>query len=267
MTTKIEWCDLTINPIVGCSKISPGCKNCYAEKMAYRLKCMGIPKYQNVVDKNGWTGEIGVDFSCFNNLPKKPKRIFVGSMGDLFHENVHESWIDEIFKKIGFEYIQHTFIILTKRPKKAKLYFERLFKYNKKIYPNVWIGITCENQETADERIPVLLQIPAQVWFVSGEPMLEKINIKRFLHPEFDICEPVCPEYNDCDPAECLKFCGWKGIDWVICGAETGPGKRPMDIEWAYDLQNQCDAAGVPFFFKKDSNGNFPEGFSREFPK
>jgi protein gp37 len=246
--SKIEWTDITINPIVGCSKISPGCYHCYAEKMAYRLKCMGVKKYQAVVDENGWTGKIGVDFSdTFKKLPKKPKKIFVSSMGDLFHEKVN--WNDQykIFE-MAYLYQYHTFILLTKRPQNLLRYYDSIFFHLKRNYnfggeyrENIWLGVTAENQKRADERIPILLQIPAAVRFVSVEPMLERVNI--FSGKYIDINNPQ-----------------W--VDWVICGPETGPGARPCKPEWIEDLYEQCKAAGVPFFDKRKTGW-----LAREFPK
>jgi len=237
MPTKIEWCDETINPIVGCSKISDGCQNCYAEKMAWRLKCMGVPKYQDVVDKNGWTGKIGVDMSVFDKLPKTPKKIFVSSMGDLFHENVTDKQLDSIFANIAYDAFYpisalfnkqpHTYLLLTKRPERIANsphpeHFAR--------WTNIWLGVTAENQKRADERIPTLLQIPAAVRFVSIEPMLEPVDLDDF----------------------------WGapgvGLDWVIVGPETGPGKRECKPEWIRDLYEQCQESGVPFFDKTKTN-------------
>ncbi|HUT43013.1 MAG TPA: DUF5131 family protein [Desulfobacterales bacterium] len=131
--TKIEWCDETINPIVGCTKISEGCQNCYAEKMAWRLKCMGIPKYQDVVDRNGWTGEIGIDFSVFNKLPTRvAKSVFICSMSDLFHENIEDWQIIRVFQAI-IDSPAHTFLLLTKRPERMGQWFSEYWNPNKKI--------------------------------------------------------------------------------------------------------------------------------------
>ena len=249
--SKIEWCDITINPIVGCLKISSGCSQCYAEKMAYRLKCMGVPKYQDVVDENGWTGKIGVDLSVFNKLPKKPKKIFCDSMGDLFHEKV--KWNDQ-YKVFEMAYLHqyHTFMLLTKRPQNLLNYYESIFFHLKRNYnfggeyrDNIWIGVTAENQKRADERISILLQIPAAVRFVSVEPMLEPISMRS-------------------PAARGRGFREWEWInkiDWVIAGPETGPGARPCKPEWIEDLYEQCTAAGVPFFDKRKTGW-----LARDFP-
>ena len=239
--TKIEWANYTINPIVGCSKISEGCLNCYAEKMAWRLKCMGIPKYQDVVDKNGWTGKIGVDMSVFDKLPKTPKKIFVTSMGDLFHENVTDKQIDNVFAQIAYDQCWplaglfnerlHTYLLLTKRPGRIlnaghPEHFAR--------WPNIWLGVTAENQKRYDERWSILSKIPAAVKFVSIEPALEYVNI--------DIFTP------------------WP--DWVIWGPETGPGKRPCNPKWAKKTYELCKDANIPFFDKSKKNW-----LAREFPR
>ena len=249
--TNIEWADYTINPIVGCTKISEGCRFCFAEKMAWRLKCMGNPKYQDVVDKNGWTGNIGVDFGdIFSKLKNaKPKKIFVSSMGDLFHEKV--LWNNQ-YKIFEMAYLlkQHTFMLLTKRPNILLNYYDSTFFHLKRNYnfsgdflPNLWLGITAENQKRADERIPILLQIPAAVRFISVEPMLGSVDISQTV------------TYWD-DPVA--------GIHWVIAGPETGPGARPCKPVWIEDLYEQCQwagAAGIPFFDKRKENW-----LAREFP-
>jgi len=270
--TKIEWVQgtdgvkgLTINPIVGCSKISEGCQNCYAEKMAWRLKCMGIPKYQDVVDRNGWTGKIGVDMSVFNNLPEKPKKIFVGSMGDLFHDNVptyktYGHIFDRAYMsnyKKGMKLKEPSiFIFLTKRPinmlKKIEYYQHR---YGGNMPSNIWLGVTAENQKRADERIPILLQIPAAKRFVSVEPMLDFISIKHLLN----LKEPTFK--TGIVGADCFGYQNKRCISWVIAGPETGPGKRECKPGWIRDLYEQCQAAGVPFFDKRKKNW-----IAREFP-
>jgi len=237
--TKIEWCDETINPIVGCTKISEGCRFCFAEKMAWRLKCMGHKKYQDVVDENGWTGKIGVDMSVFDRLPKTPKKIFVGSMCDLFHDNITEKQISSVFAYMAYDQYAplaglfnkrlHTYLLLTKRPKRIlnashPEHFAR--------WPNIWLGITAENQNRYDERWTIASKIPAAVKFVSIEPALEYINI--------DIFAP------------------WP--DWVIWGPENGPGKRPFKDEWAVDVFEQCREKNIPFFDKR------PNYLAREYP-
>jgi protein gp37 len=242
MSTKIEWCTETWNPIVGCTKISPGCDNCYAEKMATRLAGMAIKnvvpdtigKYVKVIKGRKWDGTVAFDEITLTKPLKwkKPRLIFVCSMGDLFHENVKENWIDQVIDVIE-HCPQHTFIILTKRPVSMKEYFQDNHFYGWEIPKNIWLGVTAENQMRANERIPILLSIPAAKRFVSVEPMLTKINLINV--------------YQTQDQNE-HKQLGY--IDWVICGGESGPGARPIDPEWVRFIQVQCKVAEIPFFFK-----------------
>ena len=220
--SKIEWTDRVWNPVTGCTKVSPGCANCYAERMAKRLRgrC-GYPKDnpfeitehpQRINDPLKW---------------KKPSRIFVCSMGDLFHESVSMHMITEVFNQV-IGNPQHTFIFLTKRP-------ERVYGFSRGLMGFTWsrnfmIGVSIENQQTADERIPILLQIPAAVRFVSCEPLLGPVDLNKWFNSPFE---------------------GGRGMSWVICGGESGPGARPMHPDWARSLRDQCQAAGVPFFFKQ----------------
>ena len=246
--SKIEWTDATWNPVTGCTKISEGCRNCYAERIANRFWDHPFTEVQlraSFLDK------------VFDQPYhwKKPRRIFVCSMGDLFHEDVPTSFIGDVVDVMGST-SQHTYMILTKRPQRMMELWNinsapggRLGKNGLK---NVWLGVSVENQKAADERIPLLLQTPAPVRFVSVEPMLEEINLTK---PFCKTCEngqrgfgslsgfSPCPECDD-NP-------GLHSLDWVICGAESGPGARPFEMGWARDLKNQCVQAGVPFFFKQ----------------
>lgn len=240
--TNIEWTTMTYNPWVGCSKVSPGCLNCYAERMAKRLKGMGIPQYRDVVDGDGWTGKLRPRPDGFAKLPGEraaPKLIFVGSMTDPFHEEVPFNVIKTLFLHMLASGSHNTFQILTKRIKRAVEFFDHYFKLNHN--PKFWIMTTICNQEEADENIPELLKIDAFVRGVSVEPMLGPVDFK------FD-------EYGH----ETGGVQGWqpeRSLDWVICSAETGPGARHMMHHWARDLLYQCDGAGIPFFFKRDSYG------------
>ena len=262
--SKIEWTDKTINPVVGCTKISEGCQNCYAEVMAKRLASMEQTKamYSGVVDSQGWTGKLNFDFEVMMKVikNKKPTRYFVGSMTDLFHENVKVEWLDHIFAVI-MAASWHTFFVLTKRPERMREYFseqganERVLGLSKKMvnqfilqgirHPkhtqegsNLWLGVTAENQEMADQRIPILLDTPAAHRFVSVEPMLGPVDLTfpcQFEHEE-----------NEGYGVEALK-----GLDWVICGGESGRNARPIDPDWVLDLRYQCAEVGTPFFFKQ----------------
>jgi protein gp37 len=208
--SKIEWTDKTWNPVTGCSKISDGCKNCYAERMALRLQLMGQKNYQN--------GFRVTTHEHMLNLPlkwKKPHRIFVNSMSDLFHYNVPFDFINKVFDVMN-QASWHTFQILTKR---SALLAELSRKLN--WTSNIWMGVTVENQD-AVKRIADLRKTNAHVKFLSLEPLLE-------------------PIYN----------INLSGIDWVIVGGESGPKARPMREQWVCNVKDQCDENNVPFFFKQ----------------
>jgi len=261
--TKIEWCDHTINPIVGCSKCSSGCENCYAEKMAFRLSKnpLTAKKYAGVVDEHGkWTGKVsGLDLAVFDKLPKVPSRVFVGSMCDVFHNSTPASWLFKLSKQFE-KYPQHTFILLTKRPENAKWWFDQPVSGR---HPNLWLGVTVCNQQEADEKIPALLDIPAALRFISFEPLLGPVSLWRWFP------EGSCQKPSNYKGRRFIKNTEYEnGIHWVICGAETGPHKGNMNPEWAIALRNQCKDADVPFFFKKDSKGKeFLDGeIVRQFP-
>lgn len=237
MSTKIEWTDETWNPIVGCSKISPGCKHCYAEIMARRLSGMPLqsPKYSMVIHEGKWSSNTFLDETALKKpfFLKKSRRIFVCSMGDLFHESVSFDWIDQVMDVI-FQCSQHTFQILTKRPEIMQAFFSSRPEYEK--LDNIWLGVTAENQEQANKRIPILLDIPAAKRFISIEPMLGLISFRWALwHP--------------------IKGTAWhldgmNKIDQVIVGGETGPDARPMHPDWVTQIRDQCIESNTLFFFK-----------------
>lgn len=242
--TKIEWTEATWNPVSGCTKISEGCKNCYAETMANRLKAMGTKGYED-----GFEVTLHIERMDEPLRRKKPTMYFVCSMGDLFHEDVDFDDIDNIFFVMSM-CPQHTFQVLTKRPERMKEFLsdaKDTINTSRKIcelppvevpLSNVWLGVTAENQEQADKRIPILLDIPAAVRFVSIEPMLGEIDLKLWQS-----------EGNPTNQ-EPLRERNWL-IDWVIVGGETGAGARPIRYEWVKSIQSQCEEFGVPFFFKK----------------
>lgn len=257
MPTKIEWATETWNPVTGCSPISAGCQNCYAKRMATRLR----GRYGYDLD-DPFRVTVHKDRLDQPLRWKKPRRIFVCSMGDLFHDDAPMPFIDEILDVISAT-PHHTYILLTKRPENLE---HKLYGFHDDApcrelgggdyLPNLWLGVTAENQKAADERIPILLQIPAAVRFVSVEPMLERIemddrwNCPRCNGTGYFQTDPYIVRCHGC--SEPLEDRGTGiGIDWVICGGETGPGARPMNPDWARDLRDQCTAAGVPFFFKK----------------
>uniref|UniRef100_A0A6H1ZDZ4 Phage protein Gp37/Gp68 n=1 Tax=viral metagenome TaxID=1070528 RepID=A0A6H1ZDZ4_9ZZZZ len=243
MPSKIEWTDETWNPITGCTKISPGCKNCYAERMAKRLagRC-GYPK------DSPFEVALHPDKLDQPLRWRKPRRVFVCSMGDLFHEDVPTPWIYDVFQRME-SCPQHIFMLLTKRPERMRsMVMGGVTGWETSHREHIWLGVTAENQEQADKRIPVLLSIPAAVRFVSVEPMLSTVDLCH-LQP------------ND-PPVEIDALNGTHGVtrphggksaklDWVICGGESGPGARPMHPDWARGLRDQCVGAGVPFFFKQ----------------
>lgn len=262
MPTKIEWATDTWNPITGCTKISEACQNCYAERMSKRLagRC-GYPEGEP------FRVTLHPDKLDQPMRWKKPRMIFVCSMGDLFHEDVPFEYISQVFDVMCswrwpnkeaewsgdaslLEDPGHTFMVLTKRPERIPEWLSWLGLYWPGDSPvninleaeghfgkHIWFGVTAENQARADERIPMLLQIPAAKRFVSVEPMLGPMDLEiwgQYEHPD--------NEGYGVDAIKCL--------DWIICGGETGPGARPMHPDWVRSLRDQCQAAGVPFFFK-----------------
>jgi protein gp37 len=234
--TKIEWATKVWNPVTGCSKVSAGCANCYAERIAKRL---WASQYEPNADGSP---RKFTDVMCHEdrlNIPstwKKPARVFVNSMSDLFHEDVPDEFIDRVGQAISRCKIPHTFMILTKRPQRMMEYFLDRGNFT----DNVWLGVTVENQKAADKRIPLLLQTPAAVRFVSVEPMLEQIYLRNYLPRTIPL-----PRYKQ-DGKLIVS-----DLDWVICGSESGQGARPFDIEWARSLKDQCVNANVPFFLKQ----------------
>ena len=272
--SKIEWTDASWNPIVGCSKVSAGCANCYAIGQAHRMASNPkTPQYHGLTQiTNGrpnWSGKLRLVESALD-LPlrwKKPKKIFVNSMSDLFHEAVPDEWIDRIFL-VMMICQSHTFQVLTKRAQRMHDYCaseatkERMFilasalanipgvAFHAQGYadglpgirlPNVWLVVSVEDQKTADERIALLLQTPAAVRGVSYEPALGPLTFRWASWQEFSKLPGGIT--NELD--------GLRKLDWVVCGGESGPGARPMHPDWARSARDQCVAAGVPFFFKQ----------------
>jgi protein gp37 len=281
--TSIEWTQRVWNPIVGCSIVSPGCTNCYAMKMAARLEAIQLAEHElgkrpilgpycgttKKVNGNAvWTGEINRASNETLLQPlkrRKPTTYFVNSMSDLFHEDVPDEWIDQVFAVMAL-CPQHIFQVLTKRAARMRDYVCKrggdwmvvlpdahpaghlpITKHeviarigdttpeHRALYraqatqwplPNVQLGVSIERQKEADERIPLLLQTPAAVRFISAEPLLGPLDVQ-------------------------LWMLTYPSLDWVIVGGESGPGARPMHPVWARSLRDQCAAAGVPFFFKQ----------------
>lgn len=273
--SKIEWTDSTWNFLVGCDKVSAGCKNCYAIKNSWirQHNPKMQEKFAGVVEKTAggqlnWTGRVNISPSALM-IPltkKKPTKYFVNSLSDLFHENVPFPVIDKAFAVMAIA-MQHTFQILTKRPKRMVEYFSRpdlidciataiadlaqeppvdyemaavasqgLFEDGLPLH-NVHIGVSCEDQNALDERLPYLLQVPAAVRFLSCEPLLGPVLLPH---------QPV--HHDGTGPG----YVGNNlGMDWVIVGGESGRGARPMHPDWARSLLDQCRIAGVAFFMKQ----------------
>ena len=209
--SKIEWTEQTWNPVTGCTKISPGCKHCYAEVMARRLQAMGTPGYNN-----GFNLSLLPERLTQPLRRKKPTMYFVNSMSDLFQEEVPFEFIEKVMRVIE-ETPLHTYQILTKRSTRMREYFE-----TRVVPDNAWLGVSVEDQKYGKPRIPDLQAIKAKTRFLSIEPLLENLGRIRL-----------------------------KGIHWVIVGGESGCGARPMEEEWVLSLRNQCKGAGVDFFFKQ----------------
>ena len=221
--SKIDWCDHTWNPWHGCRKVSAGCQNCYM----YRDKKRFGSDPEKVIRATVPTFTLPLRI-------KEPSRIFVCSWSDFFIEDADE-WRDEAWE-IMHRRPDLTFLILTKRPENIS---SRL-TYGWPL-PNVWLGVTAENQEMADKRIPILLQIPAVVRFVSVEPMLGEMSFRWGGGIDYS-SRKVSNEYD-----------ALRTLDWVIVGGESGPNARKMQPEWAAEIKRQCKAAGVPFFMKQMS--------------
>ncbi len=250
--SKIQWTDQTWNPVTGCNKVSRGCKNCYAEVMHKRLRAMNSEKYQ----KPFLDGAVTHHDSLKEPFTwKKPRMVFVNSMSDLFHEYVSFDFIDKVFSVMA-QTPQHTYQILTKRPERMLEFFNwQVGEYN---LPNVWLGTSVENQEQANKRIPYLLQCPAAVRFLSCEPLVGAVDLNRIVFDRYSGTGLL----NCLDGIERDHLDGILGetgrIHWVIAGGESGPKAQPMHPDWVRTLRDQCQKAGVPFFFKQW--GNWKEG-------
>jgi protein gp37 len=220
--TSIEWTDATWNPVAGCAVVSAGCTNCYAMRMAARLQAMGSGKYRGLTRKSGarhvWTGKIRCDHAALS-VPfkwRRPTRVFVNSMSDLFHEDVPVSFIGDVWQVME-QTPRHTYQILTKRPRRMAELTGTSFK----LLPNVWLGTSVEGPEVID-RIDALRLAKAVIRFVSFEPLIGSVTTASL-----------------------------QGIDWAIIGGESGPRARSMDPVWVDEIEAKCRAAGTAFFFKQ----------------
>jgi len=221
--TQIEWTDATWNPVAGCTIVSAGCSHCYAMEMARRLEAMGVAKYAGLTRKSGnrtvWNGTVREDRSALD-IPRrwrKPRKIFVNSMSDLFHEHVSEAFIVDVWRVMR-ETPHHNYQILTKRPDRMA---QIVASHVCDILPNVWLGTSIENEETA-RRIADLRAVPAAIRFISFEPLIGPVG-------KIDLT----------------------GIDWAIVGGESGRSARPIREEWIDDIHQQCARSDTAFFFKQ----------------
>ncbi len=221
--SSIEWTDATWNPVAGCNVVSPGCTNCYAMRMAARLEAMGVEKYRGLTRRSGgrivWTGTINLDWTALGTPHswKKPRRVFVNSMSDLFHEEVPETFVREVWKVME-ETRRHTYQILTKRPDRMK---DLLSNGSFPALSNVWLGVSVESVKFLS-RIDSLRQTPASIRFVSFEPLLESVS-------GADLTD----------------------IDWAIVGGESGPKARSIEPRWVDEIMDACEDYGTAFFFKQ----------------
>ncbi|WP_333873103.1 DUF5131 family protein [Methylobacter sp.] len=221
--TNIEWADATWNPVTGCSKMSQGCKYCYAERDWPRMA--KVPAYvgRKFTDVRWHYDRLEIPLRW-----QKPRLIFVNSMSDLFHESVPFDFIHRVMVSMQ-QAPRHIYQVLTKRPARVLEFFDYWGDEAKEgfaeLMPNVWLGVSVEDQKTASERIPLLLSAPAAVHWISAEPLLGKVDIRSGHIPN--------------------------GLDWVVVGGESGPNARPMHPDWVRSLRDQCIAAEVPFLFKQ----------------
>lgn len=284
--SPIEWTEATWNPIAGCSIVSPGCTNCYAmRRVAPRLAANpATPHYAGTVQpsKAGpvWTGKIGIASDRVLTAPlrwTKPRRIFVNSTSDLFHEAVPDEVIDRIFAVMALS-PQHTFQVLTKRAGRMREYIGgwtcdgtrrlniaaaagRLMEDGDNAHdevanaawplPNVWLGVSVEDQKRADERIPHLLATPAAIRFVSAEPLLGPIDFMMLDHGGKYAIDALQGAWAWRDGAELEHGGAGARLDWIIVGGESGNGARPMHPAWARAIRDLCKMFGTAFFFKQ----------------
>ena len=291
--TEISWTDATWNPVVGCTKVTAGCDNCYAIRTARRMTANPNPlvsqAYAGTEAGGEWTGKVNL---LANRLDqplrwRKPRRIFVNAQSDLFHKDVPDEFIARVFAVMALT-PRHTFQVLTKRHGRMRSLLrssdfrsavedaikgmvaahrtERTW-YAAWPLPNVWLGVSVEDQRWADIRIPALLDTPAAVRWLSCEPLLGSVklsdHIDRWSDDDPGTCDwghcsrpavAVRRDYAHDDPGcVCmLPVCReHRGLDWVVVGGESGPGARPMHPDWARTLRDQCAAIGVPYFFKQ----------------
>lgn len=284
--SDIEWTDRVWNPVVGCSRVSAGCQNCYAERFAHR----GLTerhKGLTVMGPKGprWTGEVRLvpEVLAAPLRWREPRKVFVNSMSDLFHEDVPFDYIAAVFGVMAAS-PKHTFQVLTKRPERAKEFFDSdpslmeiagladaaipgiTGHHARRLYrhfdvemgdtdlawplPNVWLGVSVEDQATADSRIPLLLECPAAVRWVSYEPALGPVDFKNIESSWNEMMLPLAGKTWSVGPTTKLVRSHAK-LDWIVVGGESGPGARPFNLAWARSVVKQCAEADVPCFVKQ----------------
>ena len=274
--TLIEWCHATWNVITGCSIVSSGCKHCYAMRLA-ATRLRHHPSRRGLTDAHGrWTGEVRFNRQWLDQPLRwrKPRRIFVCAHSDLFHEKVPDEWVDLVLAVMAL-CPQHVFQVLTKRPERMRDYivrfdgdeavervcdaaggimgqrgWDRVADAELIALPNAWLGVSVEDQRTANERIPLLLETPARVRWISAEPLLGRINLRNLKTPGGWSAIDALGGVRVVAGRERIEY-GRSRLGWVVAGGESGLRARPMDPAWARSLRDQCAAAGVPFFFKQ----------------
>lgn len=270
--SKISWTEYVWNPVVGCSRIAHGCMHCYAETMTRRLAAMGRMEYKNLLTSDHrWNGRVRcLEQRLDDPLQwRKPRRIFVCSMGDLFHNVVTVDFIASVYARME-KCSQHIFIVLTKRAERAAillqsdgpLYWmlERIHHLDDIVWPlpNVWHLGSVSTQADANEIISHVLDTPAAIRGVSLEPLLGPVDLTRIKWAKI----PIDPDnYRFSAPAPDEYNKAKIGLDWVIVGGESGPGARPMHPDWARSIRDQCQDAGVAFYFKQwgEWTSEFPQ--------
>lgn len=280
--TGISWADATWSPLVGCTKVSAGCNNCYAIRTAHRMTAHPNPlvsqAYAGTEAGGEWTGQVNLLRDRLDQPLRwrKPRRIFVNAQSDLFHKDVPDDFIARVFAVMA-RTPHHTYQVLTKRHGRMRSLL-RSGDFRARVdrvsptplawpLPNLWLGLSVEDQATADLRIPALLDTPAAVRWVSAEPLLGPVNLRDYVDRWHEDDGGTC-DWGHCDHAavavrrdfahedprylSMLPVCELhRGLDWVVVGGESGPGARPMHPAWARSLRDQCAASGVPYFFKQ----------------
>lgn len=275
--SAIEWTEATWNPLTGCTKVSPGCDHCYAETLHERFNGKGsfatvTLKPDRLDQPQRW---------------RRPRRIFVNSMSDLFHQDVPDEFIAEVFSVMA-QTPRHTYQLLTKRPRRMRSLLTRWapvtgtppWVHTGPWLPNVWLGVSVEDQHWAEVRIPALLQTPAAVRWVSAEPLLGPVDLRNLRARNGALMDCLGGDVKTGDGRE-VYSCTPSVLDWVVVGGESGRGARRMDAEWARSLRDQCKHVHAAYLFKqagsvlakewggKGKGGDpacWPEPFPREYP-